>query len=289
MGTFARRKKSTSASAFIWLSFWTASGAFRRLQNAAWKPWSYWTAWVTAHCQPATWFQFPSGMEMKLFLRSVGCVIGTAYSLHMLFFLAHYKIYKTSCFHLFHFFFLFILICYFKLFNWNWPGCKIHPEESTATPQIFVILHSCRYRSAVPPAVRNKQEDGIGNSGSTSQHVWDYLNIVHSTAERASTANWQNGDVSFVAFYFSGEPGRSSSQESVGPEANAGLDVLLQVQALVRCPVFAWPRAVRGCRNRTQPSSTNNRAESVAQYSKKIIRSSESGAARLWPSSGWFL
>lgn len=35
-----------------------------------------------------------------------------------------------------------------------------------------------------------------------------------------------NGDVSYVAFYFSGEPGRSSSQESVGPEANRGLDVL---------------------------------------------------------------
>lgn len=103
-----------------------------------------------------------------------------------------------------------------------------------------------------------------------------------------------NGDVSFVAFYFSGEPGRSSSQESVGPEANRGLDILshwpcTEVQALVRRVVFAWPRAVRGCRNRTQPSSTNNRAESVAQCSKKIVRSSENGAARLWPSSGWFL
>lgn len=54
----------------------------------------------------------------------------------------------------------------------------------------------------VPPAVRNKQEDGIGNSGSRSQHVRDYLNIVYSTAERACTANWQTETSHLLHFIF---------------------------------------------------------------------------------------
>lgn len=142
----------------------------------------------------------------------------------------------------------------------------MRPQDSTATPQIFVILHSCRYRSPVPPAVRNKQEDAIGNSGSSSQRARDYLNIVYSTAERARTANWQTETSHLLHFIFPENPVGAAVRKSVGPEANRGLDVLslwpcTEVRALVRRAVFAWPRAVKGCRNRTPPSSTNNRAE----------------------------
>lgn len=65
---------------FIWLSFLTASRGARTLKLAE-AVRGYWTAWVTAHCQPATWFLFPRGLEMKLFLRSVGCLIDKAYGI----------------------------------------------------------------------------------------------------------------------------------------------------------------------------------------------------------------
>lgn len=119
MGTFPHRREEPWLLLFIWLSFLTASGAFWSRQNAPWKPWSYWTAWVTAHCQRATWFQFPWGMKMKLFLRSVGCVIDTAYSLHFFFFLMLHKVHKSSCFHLFILLLLFI-VSLFLFFYWKW-------------------------------------------------------------------------------------------------------------------------------------------------------------------------
>lgn len=74
---------------------------------------SYWTAWVTAHCQRATWFLFPQGMEMKLFLRSVGCVIDTAYSMHT------FPVFKCSIVSIYLLFPLFICFYHF-IFNFKW-------------------------------------------------------------------------------------------------------------------------------------------------------------------------
>lgn len=83
MGTFfppPTKIKTELLLPFIWLSFLTASRGARTLKLAE-AVRGYWTAWVTAHCQPATWFLFPRGLEMKLFLRSVGCLIDKAYGI----------------------------------------------------------------------------------------------------------------------------------------------------------------------------------------------------------------
>lgn len=87
------------------------------------------------------------------------------------------------------------------------------------------------------------------------------LQSVHKLAKQ---------DISFVAGFFSSsrEPGLSSSQESVRPEANRGPNILshymcMKVEARVWHTVFTWPRAVRGWCKHTPPSTTNNRAEVV--------------------------
>lgn len=119
------------------------------------------------------------------------------------FFRTHYKIYKTSCFHLLHFFYLFWFIFILNFLIATGPDAEYILRSRQRLHKYFVILHSCRYPSPVPPAVGNKQEDGIGNSGlQLTARVRLSQHCVFRCGARTCTANWQTEMSHMLHFIF---------------------------------------------------------------------------------------
>ena len=277
---------------FIWLSFLPASRGVRTLKLAE-AVRGYWTAWVTAHCQPATWFLFPRGSEMKLFLRSVGCLIDTADGIctRLMYSLSFIMSTRAGLYLLF-LLYLYLMFCWkeYLIIPSFCPVSDLYMSNSVPVMMSDITTYSvnisCHIVLHYLQSVihRRRRLKGFWTTApalTTPETAWTLCTPLQTAKQRGerrhlicSLGVLYRGTWSEQQSGVSRARGQQRSENPLALYVPESSDLCLVHCVHIPLP----PEAVRGGCNCTPPSTTK---KSSVRYSGKIVRSSESGATRL--------